>query len=148
MCLCVIHALGLPAQPAGWGNAPRERSCFGSQRLHLPSALTNATLVATMCSYKNGEYMTFEWDPDKERLNLRKHKVRFDYAARVFFDQNRLDVVDDRENYGEERRITIGRIDERLFVVVYTDRGENIRLISARKADASDEEDYVRHLHP
>jgi hypothetical protein len=92
--------------------------------------------------------MDFEWDPEKERLNLRKHKVRFDYAARVFLDPNRLDAVDDREDYGEERRVTTGRIDERVFVVVYTDRGENLRLISARKADAREEEDYVRHLHP
>lgn len=88
----------------------------------------------------------FEWDPDKERLNVRKHKVRFGYAAYVFLDPNRLDVVDDREDYGEERRVTIGRIDERVFVVVYTDRGGKRRLISARKADASEEEDYVRHL--
>mgnify|MGYP003373784627 FL=1 len=88
----------------------------------------------------------FEWDPDKERLNVRKHKVRFTYAVRVFLDPSRLDVVDDREEYGEERRVTTGRIEERVFVVVYTDRGEVIRLISARKADASEEEDYVRHL--
>lgn len=92
--------------------------------------------------------MDFEWDPEKAQLNLRKHKVRFDYAARVFLDPNRLDAVDDREDYGEERRVTTGRIDERVFVVVYTDRGENLRLISARKADAREEEDYVRHLHP
>lgn len=88
----------------------------------------------------------FEWDPAKEQLNVRKHKVRFSYAVRVFLDPNRLDVVDDREDYGEERRITRGRIGERVFVVVYTDRGEFIRLISARKADDSEEEDYIRHL--
>lgn len=77
---------------------------------------------------------------------MRKHKVRFTYAVRVFLDSSRLDVVDDREEYGEERRVTTGRIEERVFVVVYTDRGEVIRLISARKADASEEEDYVRQL--
>jgi uncharacterized DUF497 family protein len=72
--------------------------------------------------------------------------VRFTYAVRVFLDSSRLDVVDDREEYGEERRVTTGRIEERVFVVVYTDRGDVIRLISARKADASEEEDYVRQL--
>lgn len=77
---------------------------------------------------------------------MRKHKVRFTCAVRVFLDPSRLDVVDDREEYGEERRVTTGRIEVRVFVVVYTDRGEVIRLISARKADASEEEDYVHHI--
>ena len=77
---------------------------------------------------------------------MRKHKVRFTYTVRVFLDPSRLDVVDDREEYGEERRVTTGRIEECVFVVVCTDRGEVIRLISARKADASEEEDYAHHL--
>lgn len=93
--------------------------------------------------------MRFDWDPQKNVLNVRKHKVPFEYAARVFLDPGRLDAVDDRKDYGEERRITVGRIDERVFVVVYVDRGGVIRLISARKANAREEEDYyLQQLHP
>ncbi len=91
--------------------------------------------------------MRFEWDPGKDRLNVREHGLRFEYAARVFFDPNRLDREDDREDYGEERRVTIGRIDERILAVVYTERGEFYRLISARKADEREHKDYVDNLH-
>ena len=59
----------------------------------------------------------------------------FEYAARVFLDPRRLDAVDDRRDYGEERRVTLGVIEGRLFVVAYTIRGKVIRLISARKAN-------------
>ena len=92
--------------------------------------------------------MRFEWDPAKYLLNERTHGVPFEYAAHVFVDQSRLDSEDDREDYGEERRVTTGRIDERVFVVVYTERGDTIRLISARKANAREERDYLHHLHP
>lgn len=92
--------------------------------------------------------MRFEWDPDKNRWNVSNRGLPFEYAARVFLDPNRQDTEDDREDYGEERRITIGRIEERTFVVVYTERGDVIRLISARKADAREEREHVRHLHP
>lgn len=90
--------------------------------------------------------MQFEWDKKKYRLNVRDHGLRFEYAARVFLDPNRLDQEDDREDYGETRRVTVGRIDERVFVVVYTERGKTNRLISARKADDREEKDYFEHL--
>lgn len=92
--------------------------------------------------------MSFEWDPAKELLNVSDHGLSFKYAARVFSDPSRQDREDDREDYGEERRITIGRIDERVFVVVYTERGDVIRLISARKANVREARDYVHHLQP
>jgi hypothetical protein len=47
-------------------------------------------------------------------------------------------MLDTREEYGEERRIVLGRVDEWVLVVVYTLRGSNLRLISARKADRND----------
>ncbi len=67
--------------------------------------------------------------------NAEKHGVPFEYAARVFLDPRRLDSEDARREYSEERRLPLGMIDNRLFVVAYTRRGSVIRLISARKAN-------------
>ena len=75
--------------------------------------------------------MDAEWDPVKAAANRIKHGVRFDYAARVFLDPLRLESVDDRRDYGEERRIALGAIDGRVYVVAYTLRDTRVRLISA-----------------
>jgi uncharacterized DUF497 family protein len=77
----------------------------------------------------------FEWDEIKAAVSVRQHAVPFEYATRIFLDEHRLDAVDDRHDYGEARRLTLGQIEERVFVVVYTVRGDVIRLISARKAN-------------
>ena len=82
--------------------------------------------------------MEFEWDSAKAALNLRKHRVSFPYATRVFLDPHRQERLDTREEYGEERWVVLGQVDERVLVVVYTLRGSRIRLISARKADRND----------
>jgi len=87
--------------------------------------------------------MEFEWDPNKAESNFRKHRVRFEIAVRVFFDPQRIDMFDDREDYGEDRWKTIGWVNPALLVVVYTHRGEDvIRIISARKADAHEIAQY------
>jgi uncharacterized DUF497 family protein len=83
--------------------------------------------------------MDFEWDDAKAALNLRKHGIAFEEAARVFLDPGRVDMIDDREEYGEERWLSIGWVDPVLLVVVHAVRGvhgEIIRIISARKANA------------
>ena len=84
----------------------------------------------------------FEWDPAKASGNLRKHGVPFEYATRVFLDPSRLDRADAREDYGEERRVTVGAIEGRVFVVAYTMRGGVIRLISARQAVTHEQDAY------
>ena len=61
-------------------------------------------------------------------------------------DTHRLDTEDTRRDYREERRITIGKIEGRLFVVAYTSRGEVIRLISARKANEREQRQYDEKL--
>ena len=80
--------------------------------------------------------MQFEWDDEKERINMIKHGIDFSTAALVFKDENRLEYYDDYHSSEEDRYITIGLIDgvAYLVMVVYTERGEIIRLISARKA--------------
>lgn len=80
--------------------------------------------------------MQFEWDDEKEKINIVKHGIDFTTAARVFKDGNRLELYDEAHSDTEDRYITIGIIDgvAYLVMVVYTEREEVIRLISARKA--------------
>ena len=80
--------------------------------------------------------MQFEWDDEKEKINIAKHGIDFTTAARVFKDENRLELYDEAHSDTEDRYITIGIIDgvAYLVMVVYTEREEAIRLISARKA--------------
>lgn len=89
--------------------------------------------------------MNFEWDAKKAAANLRKHRVRFEDAARVFLDPNRIETFDGREPHGEDRWKTVGLVEPALLAVVYTVRGKDgdiIRVISARKADAHERTQY------
>ena len=89
--------------------------------------------------------MDFEWDDAKAASNLRKHGVAFEDAAHVFLDGGRVDMVDDREDYGEVRWLTLGWAGPTLLVVAYTLRGAGgdiIRIISARKANAGERAYY------
>jgi len=86
--------------------------------------------------------MEFEWDEEKATLNERKHGVPFPFATRIFLDENRLEWIDTRRQYGEPRWITVGLIEGIEITVAYTLRGETIRLISARKAERHEREDY------
>lgn len=89
--------------------------------------------------------MEFEWDITKAASNLRKHRVSFEDAARVFLDPNRIETFDGRDVYGEDRWKTVGLVEPALLAVVYTIRGndgEIIRLISTRKADAHERTQY------
>ena len=79
--------------------------------------------------------LTFEWDSRKASSNLSKHGVSFEVAATVFGDLSSLTIPDPDHSVMERRFITMGRaFDGKLLVVVHTDRGDNIRIISARGA--------------
>ena len=78
--------------------------------------------------------LEFEWDPKKERDNVKEHGVDFDTAARVFYDYHRKERYDIDSSDNEDRWQTIGFIDDVLFVV-YTERGDVTRIISARIAE-------------
>ena len=88
--------------------------------------------------------MQFEWDEAKEQINIEKHGIDFSTAALVFGDKNRIEFYDNLHSIDEDRYITIGSINGLLTVimVVYTDREETIRIISARKANESDRKAY------
>ncbi len=81
---------------------------------------------------KKSSALRFEWDDEKNKTNIRKHKVSFETATRVFFDENAVLVAD--PCITEERWDVVKLVDKVLFVV-YTERTENvIRIISARQA--------------
>jgi uncharacterized DUF497 family protein len=81
--------------------------------------------------------MHFEWDRAKADANRRKHRVTFDEAASVFYDPLSATFPDPDSSRTEERLVTIGQSSgRRLLVVVHTEQGETIRIISARLATA------------
>lgn len=90
----------------------------------------------------------FEWDDDKARFNLEKHKIDFEDAKRVFDDPGFLDDLDETMDYGEERFRAIGMVDGRLIAVFYTPRTTRIRIITARKATSKEHRDYARQDPP
>jgi uncharacterized protein len=85
----------------------------------------------------------FEWDPEKEARNLRKHGVSFEEASTVFGDALAGTILDSRHSELEVRFITLGMSSgNRLLVVSHTDAGESIRVISARAATAHERRRY------
>ncbi len=84
----------------------------------------------------------FQWDDVKAARNYAKHGVRFEAARAVFNDPFAIEEIDSRENYGEERFILIGMAGGRLLAVVYTLRGETIRIITARGAEPYEQREY------
>lgn len=85
----------------------------------------------------------FEWDEDKERSNFRKHKVTFAEGETVFYDPSALTVPDPDHSIEEHRFIDIGTSNKnRVLVVVYTEREDRIRLISARRATSAERKIY------
>jgi uncharacterized DUF497 family protein len=86
----------------------------------------------------------FEWDDAKAEANWRAHGVAFHQAIQAFRDPFALERIDDRRDYGEERINLIGRAEGVFLHVTYTERGERIRLISARRAERHERDDYYR----
>jgi uncharacterized DUF497 family protein len=86
----------------------------------------------------------FEWDAEKAAINLRNHGVAFNMALQVFRDPFAIERIDERENYGEERVNLLGMCDGVILHVTYTERGDRIRIISARRAEKHEQDDYYR----
>lgn len=85
----------------------------------------------------------FEWDPEKAEANLLKHGVDFSEAASVFFDPLSLTVPDPLHSRDENRFVLTGLSESRRhLVVVHADRGDRIRIISARLATAAERKRY------
>ena len=87
--------------------------------------------------------MIFEWDPRKSASNLRKHSVSFAEAGTVFGDELSITIPDPDHSDQEDRFITIGWSNlHRLLMVAHTERGENIRIISARELTKAERKEY------
>jgi len=87
--------------------------------------------------------MKFEWDENKAKSNLSKHQISFDEAKSIFDDPLYIDFYDPDHSDNEERYIIIGcSRKHRLLFVSYTERGTNIRLISAREATRREKKVY------
>ena len=84
----------------------------------------------------------FEWDEAKAAANLAKHGVSFEQARLAFDDPFAIDFVDDREDYGENRLILFGMVENRLLVVAHTLRGDKVRIVSAREAEPHERRRY------
>lgn len=92
--------------------------------------------------------MEFEWDPTKAAANLAKHNVSFEDAATVFGDPLALIVADPRHSFQEERFVLLGLSEsQRLLAVMYADRGEAIRIISARRVTRREQRTYEEKAH-
>jgi uncharacterized DUF497 family protein len=93
--------------------------------------------------------MKFEWDPRKEKINIKKHKVSFEEAAYVFSDKHALSLFDSEHSEDEERWVLLGKsLKAMMLVVVHTfrekDGTEVVRIISARKATKNEQNAYEK----
>jgi len=83
----------------------------------------------------------FDWDPDKDERNRRERGLGFDFAALVFEGET-IECSDDRRDYGEARVRAIGEMDGLVLHVVFTDRGDVRRIISARLANKKERDGW------
>lgn len=84
----------------------------------------------------------FEWDAAKAQSNLAKHKVGFEAARLVFGDFFALDRLDASAAQAEVRYVVTGMANGMLLTVVYTEHGDRVRIISARKATKHEQREY------
>jgi uncharacterized protein len=92
--------------------------------------------------------LRFEWDERKEAENIKKHRVSFNEARTVFYDENAIQFFDPDHSESEDRFILLGlSLKLRILVVCHCFRENEtvVRIISARKADGNEEEEYWRH---
>jgi uncharacterized DUF497 family protein len=87
--------------------------------------------------------LTFEWNAHKSGSNLAKHGVSFEEAATVFGDPVSITIPDPAHSQTETRFIILGRSHQgKLLVVIHTERGDNIRIISARHVGRRERKSY------
>ncbi len=87
----------------------------------------------------------FVWHEDKRQLNLRKHGIDF-ADAEVIFEGVTFTAEDDRDTYGERRFLTLGLLADQVVSVTHTERGEEIRIISIRKATSHEARFYFSQI--
>lgn len=91
--------------------------------------------------------LQFEWDESKARTNAAKHDVSFEEASTVFADVRSVTIPDPAHSQVEDRFVVLGQSHRRrLLVVVHTERGDRIRLISARRASRTERKHYEKDI--
>jgi uncharacterized protein len=107
-----------------------------------PSFSGQLTILLISRSIKRLE---FEWHEATVETNFQNHGVSFELAKTVFEDPFAIERLDDSEDYGEERFVIVSMAEGHvLLFVAYTERGERIRIISARRATQHEQDDYFR----
>jgi uncharacterized protein len=91
--------------------------------------------------------MEFEWDETKRQGNVRRHHIDFSDVLPCFSDPQRLIEEDARRDYGERRFHLLCPLRGRLYHVTFTERGQHIRIISARRANQREQRHYERRTH-
>lgn len=89
--------------------------------------------------------MSYEWDEQKRQINIQKHGIDFNDVPEIF-DSDIITIHDERFDYGETRYVVIGILKNHVLVVAYTERGDNIRIISARKATKNEQIYYFQQI--
>jgi uncharacterized DUF497 family protein len=90
--------------------------------------------------------MKFDWDTKKRQTNIKKHGIDFSGLRKVF-EKPMLTRIDNREDYGETRWISLGDLNGKIVILVYTERENNVRLISARRATKNEENIYCKKAY-
>lgn len=92
--------------------------------------------------------MNFSWDRLKAEKNLKKHGVSFEEAATAFEDQLQTAFPDDAHSQGEQRyTLLAASIQGRILAISYTERGDTIRIVTAREATRLEVEEYESHFY-
>ena len=95
-------------------------------------------------NYELGEYK-FVWDSEKAKINVKKHGISFETASRVFLDENSYDNYDELHSDEEDRFKIVGRVGK-ILAVIYTERNNRNRIISARQATNREEKLYYEQF--
>lgn len=86
-------------------------------------------------------FVGFEWDPDESAQCYEKRGFDFEYAARIF-QNDFIQEEDERQDWGEQRFVSVGEVEGRVLTVVWTRRKNNRRIISARPASRDERENF------
>lgn len=86
--------------------------------------------------------MDFEWNENKNKTNKEKHDISFEKAKDVFKDSKKIITEDTRKDYGENHFIVVGKVTNVILTVVYTIRKTAVRIISARRANKKERNEY------
>jgi len=108
------------------------------------SFLDTALKCLYICIYHE-RIAVYEWDDEKNRINLSERGLSFEDAEAVFAGPC-VTFEDTRQDYGEQRFITFGLLEGRMVVIAHTPRGESIRIISMRKGNDREQKTYQERL--